>query len=264
MSARARSPLHRLQHQFMAAMTPGSRLHDTPGFRVFLWPEGDLFYRNVAVPVAVPADWDAAIARLREVFDRQRRIARLEFFQELWPELPAALERAGFAREMTAPAMMLTAPELTPEPARPPGAAVTFLTAAAPDALLEAFLALQATVFQELSAVTEPAELLRLRTALGRGESIAAMVLEDGEPVAAGSLLGIGAAAELAGVATRRDRRRRGLAERVCRRLVERFFAAGGELVWLSAGGAGSDGLYRKLGFRVVGTQLNYVLPTER
>ena len=41
------------------------------------------------------------------------------------------------------------------------------------------------------------------------------------------------------------------------------YFGQGGELVWLSAGGEGSLGLYHNLGFREVGTQLNYALPAS-
>lgn len=261
--------LRRLQQQFMRAMTPGSQVLDTIGFRVFVWPSGDLFYRNVAVPVAEPHDWGDAIRRMQDVFALMRRLPRLEFFEELWPRLPAALERAGYVREMRAPAMVLTEAGLTRTHSEEVGAAdagppATFLGAMSPDALLQAFLDFQTGIFQGPGRTMEPAELPRLRTALRRGETMAAVILTEGRPVAAGSLVGLGAEAELAGVATRPDRRRAGLAERVCHSLLERFFATGGELAWLSAGGAGSDVLYRKLGFVTVGTQLNYGLPPAR
>ena len=43
--------------------------------------------------------------------------------------------------------------------------------------------------------------------------------------------------------------------------LLERFFAAGGELAWLSAADVASAALYRSLGFAPCGTQLNYAGP---
>jgi hypothetical protein len=49
-----------------------------------------------------------------------------------------------------------------------------------------------------------------------------------------------------------------------CALLLGRFFAEGGEVAWLSAGDAASAGLYRTLGFRPCGTQLNYARPEAR
>jgi predicted GNAT family acetyltransferase len=96
---------------------------------------------------------------------------------------------------------------------------------------------------------------------IASGTTMTAVCRIDGEPVAAASLIGVGAEAELAGVWTAPRHRRRGLAEAVCRRLLTGFAARGGELVWLSAGNATSERLYRRLGFEPVGTQLNYARP---
>ena len=67
-----------------------------------------------------------------------------------------------------------------------------------------------------------------------------------------------GAVAELAGVWTLPGWRRCGLARACCRLLLDRFFATGGELAWLSVGDAAGAALYVGLGFRPCGTQLNY------
>ena len=90
------------------------------------------------------------------------------------------------------------------------------------------------------------------------GATLCAASLSDGRPVSGASLIGIGAEAELAGVWTSEDARRQGRAEAVCRALLGRYFGLGGELVWLSAGDGDSARLYRRLGFRPIGTQLNY------
>jgi ribosomal protein S18 acetylase RimI-like enzyme len=258
------SHLARLQAQFMRAMASASEVVDAAAFRIFIWPGGDLFYRNVAVPVAPAADWRDAIGAMQAVFARAGRTPRLEFFEELWPALPAALERQGFVREMRAPAMTLTRHELSPaamasadEP-RP-----RLLSAAAGDLELATFLTFQARIFQGESYAATAEDVRQLRLALGRGATLAAAIMEDGRPIAVGSLVGVGRDAELAGIATAPARRRAGLAEQVCRTLLDRFFAGPGELVWLSAGGPGSDRLYRKLGFATAGTQLNYGLPVS-
>jgi predicted GNAT family acetyltransferase len=63
-------------------------------------------------------------------------------------------------------------------------------------------------------------------------------------------------------VGTRPAFRRRGLAQAVCRRLLDTYFA-GGEMAWLSAA-AGAEPLYARLGFRPVGTQLNFGNPRTK
>jgi ribosomal protein S18 acetylase RimI-like enzyme len=67
-----------------------------------------------------------------------------------------------------------------------------------------------------------------------------------------------GGVAELAGVATLPAFRRRGLAADISAKMLERHFTAGGKLAWLSAAEAGL-GCYRSIGFKEIGSQVNYI-----
>ena len=57
--------------------------------------------------------------------------------------------------------------------------------------------------------------------------------------------------------------KRGSVARAACAKLLEAFFTNGGEMVWLSAGGAGSLPLYQGLGFEICGTQVNLHQPTR-
>lgn len=247
--------LLRIERQAHRGFGRGSTIHDTGAFRIYLWPRPEPFYRNRALPVAEPPSWAPAIQALVTIFDAAAREPRLEFLAERWPTLPAALEAAGFIRESRAPVLVLD---------HPPGhveAGGMLLGPESPPALSAAFLSAAQAVFG-VPAPGDPGELTQLRIDLRDGATLAATRLVAGEPVAGASLIGVGAEAELAGVWTRPEHRRRGHARAVCALLLGHFFAHGGELVWLSAGGEGSEGLYRQLGFVAAGTQLNYALAT--
>jgi ribosomal protein S18 acetylase RimI-like enzyme len=248
--------LQRLERQTHRGFGRGSAVHDTGAFRIYLWPRPEPFYRNRALPMAEPARWQPAIERLVAIFAHAGREPRLEFFAERWPTLPPALQAAGFVLESRAPALVLATPPADTQPAG------EILGPGCPPALSATFLAGVQTVFGA-PPPTDPGELVQLRRDLEQGVTIAAMLWLDRQPVAGASLIGVGAEAELAGVWTRPEHRRRGHAQAVCARLLRHFFGRGGELVWLSAGGEGSEGLYLKLGFGRVGTQLNYALPAS-
>jgi ribosomal protein S18 acetylase RimI-like enzyme len=78
----------------------------------------------------------------------------------------------------------------------------------------------------------------------------------DGVPGAGAVLQYGGGLAELAGVWSHPDHRRRGHARVACHALLAAAFADGLELAWLSAA-EGALQLYEGLGFVRVGTQVN-------
>lgn len=245
--------LRRLELQLREALAEGSEVHEVAGFRVHVWRTPDPFYRNVAVPVRPSVATDAAaVPALRAAFARHRRRARVEFFAELWPGLDLVLEEAGFAVEARAPVMAATGPADLPAAAE-----VTLLDGAAPPPLLRAGLEGAAAAFHEPAAMLAPGELERLQAGLAAGTLRSALVLVDGAPVGGASLAGRGPVAELLGVWTHPGHRRRGLARTLCRRLLADFFAAGGEVAWLTAGTRASARLYAQLGFLTCGTHLD-------
>lgn len=258
MAAARRHVLRRLARQFATAVADGSVVHDAASFRVHVWPTADPFYRNVAVPIEPTSDWPRAIAAMRRVFAAAGRTPRLEFFAELWPDLPMALEAAGFAIERRSEVMTLAPTQLVPSslPVEP-----TLLDGETPQPLLAAFLAGAGEAFGETESIQAPGELERFAVGLRRGTIEAAAVLDTTRPVSGASLTGCADVAELVGVWTRAEWRRRGYARATCTRLLQHLFAAGGALVWLSAGDTASCRLYRSLGFQPCGMQLNYVGP---
>jgi predicted GNAT family acetyltransferase len=65
-------------------------------------------------------------------------------------------------------------------------------------------------------------------------------------------------AAEIVGVVTRADKRRRGVAAAVTAELVSRQFATGGDFVFLDAANEGAARIYEMLGFKRFGANLVY------
>lgn len=249
--------LARIERQLHRGLARGSERWDVGGFRLHVWPRPEPFYRNRAVPVEAPADWGTAVVALVAAFAGARREPRLEFFAERWPGLAPALEVAGFRRELEAPVL---ASDRAPPGVDAPGG-VLLLGRGTDPGLVRAALARASQAFG-MGDTADPGELAQFRLDLAEGATVAAVRLEGGEPVAGACLVGVGAGdAELAGVWTRDGHRRRGHARAVCAYLLRMFLGVNeGGLVWLTAGGPGSEALYRGLGFNRVGTQLDYAL----
>lgn len=235
----------------------GAEPVEAGGFRVHLWHQPDPFYRNVAVPVARPADWPPAIRLMDGVFRAAGRPARLEFTEERWPDLALALGDAGFVRRQRMPVMILDRPGTGA-----PASEVELLgPGTAPDLVAATLDALNAAFGQSMTESTRAAETRQMIQDLGSGRTRVAVVLMDGDPVAGACLIGNGRAAELAGVWTAPGYRRCGLGTAACRALLDRFLTDGGRFAWLGAHGDAARALYARLGFRPVGHQLDYSRP---
>ena len=256
MSAHAPT-LERIERQALRGFAAGSEVYEADAFRVFLWSQGDIFYRDRATPVRRARAWAPAIGAMRAVFAAAGRVPRLEFLTERWPDLAPALDGAGFRRELTAP-VLATSPAAQAFPAPPE---IRLLDAAAAPDLLADLLTETEIAFGMPRRVPEPHEVDRFRRELAAGTCMTALCMAEGRPIGSASLIGVGDDAELAGVWTAAAYRCRGIAQAVCSSLLSAFAERGGELVWLSAGNAASLRLYRRLGFGPVGTQLHYSRP---
>jgi ribosomal protein S18 acetylase RimI-like enzyme len=249
-----RAILERIEAQLLRGLATGSEAHETAAFRVFLWAHGDVFYRNRAAPVRRIPEWQNAIAEMSSVFTRAGRVPRLEFLQERWPDLAPALEHAGFRLEMEAPVMALVPAAEDDQPVPD----IRLLDHGTSFHLIGRLLARAEAAFGMPGREQDPREISQMAREIASGTTMTAACVLEGEPVAAASLIGVGPEAELAGVWTDPEHRRRGLAHAVCRRLLTSYASRGGELVWLSAGDDKSERLYRRLGFVPMATQLNY------
>ncbi len=207
---------------------------------------------NLAVPVTDTDDWTGAVADLTDYFIAADRVPRLEFFAELHPGLAAALEACGYRRDMRAPVMTLDVARDWPQPAA--GLDLHFVRSDAP-AEIAAYVMMQAEAYGEPGEDWAP----MLASGIRDGDMRVLAAWHEERPIAGATLMLSSAAAELAGVGTVPSARRRGLALAVCEALLADHARRGGRLVWLSAG-PGTGTLYNRMGFRQVGTQLNYRL----
>lgn len=258
-----------IEAQFLAAVARGAEVVETPAFRVHLRRTPDPFYRHVAVPtIHRPVDWPQAIATMLAAFAAAGCQARLEFIDERWPDLAPALDAAGLIE--TARLQVMVATE------RPPVgsavAAVQLLDPASSPGDVEAYLVAVHRAFEQaLDPRSLPSEVARLQAAIAEGSCrIATIISTDGSFLAGAGLIGIsgggvaGASriAELAGVWTAAAERGRGLAGRVVAAIVDHFIAQGDATVWLAAEDARTTALYTRVGFRPIGWQRHYSVPT--
>jgi ribosomal protein S18 acetylase RimI-like enzyme len=250
--------LSRLEDHVRAAAGRTRAAVDVGPFRLFIARDTDLAYLNYAVPMDEPADWLPGIAALETAARDRGRVPRLEFFAERWPTLAPALDRAGFHCDLAAPVMTATALPVDIPPL-PPGFAVRHLDPADPDGIFDGYIKAGYDSYGMAPPEPDPARIADLRRDLSTGALCAGFVeAADGAVATVASILTADGIGELAGVGTRREWRRQGLAHALCRDLLRAFFADGGELAWLSAGDEGASRLYRRLGFAEIGRQLNY------
>jgi ribosomal protein S18 acetylase RimI-like enzyme len=250
--------LLRLARNVRVAAARGRIAIPTDGFTLY-WSESTNPHMNFAVPDdRAPADWSAALASLRTAFAERGRLARVEGFAELHPDLPVAADAAGWRRAMTAPVLTLSPAGLAP----PPAAVGTYRPLDPDDGpRLEAVLRGVHVAFGGTEDDAAALDWLpQLRRGLRVGTSLGGAVDLDGAPVAGAIVVRGGDAGELAGVWTRPSHRRRGLARQACHTLLATAFAAGLPLAWLSAA-EGALRLYQSLGFVRVGTQVNLDAP---
>lgn len=249
--------LRRIEDSLRAVGHHERELIELDAFEVFISP-GALDHLSFAVPLGPqPGDWTPHVAALKKAFQARGKRPRLEYFEELHPRLSPALENADIVCEKRAPVMVLEmAAFAATVPPDPP--AVYRRLDAEDEPFLRRYLQRQHVAYggdvdDEAALDWLPA----LRNGLRSGDVLGSALVREGSPLA-GAIIQIGAdVGELAGVWTEPQWRRQGLAYAVCHRLLSEYTAAGYTLCWLSAE-EGAQRLYERLGFVVVGTQVNY------
>lgn len=245
--------LARLVPNVVAAASAERRRLATGAFEAFIAEGTDDYFMSFAVPVTAVPEWRPEIEALDALFRAHDRTMRVEFFRELHPALAPTLYAMGYHRNMEAPVMVLQAQHW-----RSSGRDADALVAADDQAAIDAALAVQQAAFRPELSEEALADWRGKMVAGLRSGMLRAAVIRDGRVPVATAILMLGAGiAELAGVGTDPAHRRRGHAQRACRALLDAYFAEGGQLAWLSAA-PDADALYRKLGFRIIGTQLNF------
>ena len=236
---------------------------DIGPFRAFLSPGLADDMMSFAVPTVADADWIAAIAPLTDAFVARHRIPRIEHFAELQTDLAAVLERAGLDR-LSHQQAMAADPGSLKRRRLPADASVRFLDPDQPEQIAE-LMALQQVAFGLPDGARNDSDWRAfLERAVDDGTVLAAMAVVGDQAVSCIGLQIGGSGAEVTGVATRPGWRRRGLASALCGIALDRFFAQGYDLAWLSAADPVAGAVYRRIGFRPVGTLLTHGVPRRR
>ena len=246
--------LLKLEDSMRAVGTQNRLVLQLGEFDVFIHQDSDDYFLSFAVP---KGETNAiAVQVMMHAFKKYDRRARLEYFQELHPDLAALLEAEGFSLDMCAPVMVLSKDAFSLSLTQ--HKAVYRRLTAHDEKVLSVALRQQSIAYGGLGAAAALVWLEGMLVGL-KQETLLVSILElEGGFVSGASIQIGGGVGELAGVWTHPDFQRQGLAFELCAQLLEDYFKSY-DLCWLSAAEA-AEGLYKNLGFQTLATQLNYGL----
>jgi ribosomal protein S18 acetylase RimI-like enzyme len=207
--------------------------------------------------VGGPVDRDEtshAIGGLCTVFKQRRAELEIEYNEALFPDMGGWLQAAGLTFAERNPLMACRPGRFKPFAA--PDVTVRRLTTASEGADLQGFQTIRWTNGGDNEDAVPPAE--ELRKALVSLSSVYLLAWLDGERAGTGVSHSLRGAAEIVGVVTRADTRRRGIAATVTSDLVVRHFAEAGDFVFLDAANQEAARVYERLGFNRFGDNVVY------
>ncbi len=196
----------------------------------------------------------AALTELRDLFQHRGIAMELEYNEVAFPHAQAWLESTGLELVERNPLMACR-----PDAFRPfiaPEVVITQLAMDSAPADLEAFQRIRWTDGGEVDRGIP--SLGRLRVEMAGQGSVFVLAWLGGEPAGTGVSHALKGAAEIVGVVTRVDRRRRGVAAAVTSELVRRHVASGGDFVFLDAANEDAARVYERLGFTRFGANMVY------
>jgi ribosomal protein S18 acetylase RimI-like enzyme len=229
---------------------------DTAAFKLLLDPINDFAGVNWATPLK-PDPSKSEILELCAAFQTHSRTPRLEFIAQCWQGLATTLEAAGFQSEGEAQDIMLVTPE-TFQTFKAEDLRVQFLEPSDSDALFQTYLETQTQGFGHSTDPPTSDQITDWHQQIRQGRR-AALGFFEAHSAGVGTMLGT-ELAELQGVTTIPEARRRGVAGSISSALVAQGFEAGAQAIWLSVEEDGARACYAKLGFSVIGARLNYSL----
>jgi ribosomal protein S18 acetylase RimI-like enzyme len=246
------------QRDTLADRDDGAEMLSVGPFRAVLAAAGDNA-RNGWVTLidgaAAEAETLKALTKLRSTFKRHKVPLEIEYNETLFPKVGKWLEDAGL-QLVERNSLMSCRPEAFKPFPTPEEVHLTQLSSAAAAAELEAFQAIRWTDGGEIDRPAPPVD--RLRAEIARPNSVFLLAWLDWEPVGTGVSHSLKGAAEIVGVVTRQDRRRRGVAAAITSELVRRHFANGGDFAFLDAANDEASRVYERLGFSRFGANLVY------
>lgn len=193
-----------------------------------------------------------ALRRLHASFRRQTIDVEVEYDDNAFPQAAKWFAEAGMILVERNP-LMAVRPD-TFRPFSSTHVALTRLRQHAKQVELEAFQRIRWTDGGDVARQPQPVE--RLAHDLKTATSVYLLAWIDWEPVGTGVSHLTGDVAEIVGVVTRNDRRRRGVAASVTSELVRRHFERGGDFVFLDAADERAARVYDRLGFNRFGSKV--------
>ncbi len=248
----------RFQAWQVAALTEhpaGTELHSFGPFRAVVpavnQPGG---WVTIVDGTTTEEETKEAVANLRAVFNERQTALEVEYNEALFPQVGSWLEAAGFTFAERNPLMACRPDRFKPFAA--PEVTLRLLSAASHTEDLWAFQTIRWTDGGDEDRVVPPIE--QLRKDLASVTSCYLLAWLNGEPAGTGISHALRGGAEIVGVVTSADKRRRGVAATVTSDLVARHFASGGDFVFLDAADDAAARVYERLGFKRFGANLVY------
>ncbi len=245
------------QRDALEARAADSELLDLGPFRVVLSKNKDLPLASWVTLVdgtASEAETLKAVPKLKAALKKHKAPLEIEYNEAVFPKVGAWLETAGLKLAETNPLMACR-----PDAFKPFVAAEVHLTqlrATATAAELEAFQQIRWTDGGEVDRPVPPIDPLRV--ALGVTTSVFLLAWLDWEAAGTGVSHALKGAAEVVGVVTKKQHRRRGVAATITSELVRRHFDGGGDFVFLDAANEEAARIYERLGFSRFGANVVY------
>jgi ribosomal protein S18 acetylase RimI-like enzyme len=244
------------QRDALEARAPSTQLLSTGPFQALLPTdqEGHGGWMTFVEGRPTEGETREAVARLRSAFEGRKVDLEIEYNSMAFPRVGAWLEAAGFTLDRSDPLMACRPSRFRPFAA--PDVVQARLTPNSDPEDLEAFQTIRWTNGGDVKRDVPPIRLLR--NGLASETSVHLLAWVDGERAGTGVSHALKGAAEIVGVVTRADKRRRGIAATITSTLVADHFAGGGDFAFLDAANEAAVRVYERLGFTRFGTNTVY------
>jgi ribosomal protein S18 acetylase RimI-like enzyme len=243
------------QRDALEARPSGTQLLTVGPFRILIPPDRHSGWMTLVEGRPTERETTDAVARLRSAKPGRSSELEVEYDETAFPQVGTWLKAAGLTLERRDPLMACRPGRFRPFTAN--DVVQRRLTPASAPGDLEVFQAIRWTNGGELDHAAPPID--RLRKELASADSFYLLAWLDGERAGTGVSHSLKGAAEVVGVVTRADKRRRGVAAAVTSTLVTEHFAGGGDFVFLDAANESAARVYERLGFTRFGTNCVYV-----
>lgn len=238
----------------LGARPSGTQLLSIGPFRALVPPDKHGGWMTLVEGRTTEGETSDAVANLRSAVQGRKIELEVEYNESTFPQVGAWLEAAGLTLGRRDP-LMACRPERF-QPFSADGIIQKRLTAESDPSDLEAFQAIRWTNGGDLQHPVPP--IARLKKELASASSVYLLAWLDGERAGTGVSHALKGAAEVVGVVTRMDKRRRGIAAAVTSTLVAEHFAGGGDFAFLDAANEAAARVYERLGFTRFGTNIVY------